>query len=162
MDLSSDLGEVQLQVAGNPDAAVFRQCSELGVARVCRQSGADLGERMYLALRDGLATHRKVLLLGSDCPFIDKAYLGAAIEALDEAPVVLGPATDGGYVLIGAKRVDPALFKGVSWGGAEVYAQTLAALGRLGWRHVELATLSDIDRPEDLPLWQACRARTEA
>ena len=115
----------------------------------------DLGERMYHGLASGLLTHDKVILVGSDCPFIDEAYIEQAVNALDSAPVVLGPAEDGGYVLIGVTRVAWALFRGVSWGTEAVYGQTVAALEGLGWRYVQLAALPDIDRPQDLPLWEA-------
>jgi glycosyltransferase A (GT-A) superfamily protein (DUF2064 family) len=71
--------------------------------------------------------------------------------------VVLGPARDGGYVLIGVRRVDPRWFEGVTWGTAAVYRQTVARLDASGASWQALAPLADIDRPEDLPLWWAAQ-----
>ncbi|RLA31853.1 MAG: glycosyltransferase, partial [Gammaproteobacteria bacterium] len=63
---------------------------------------------------------------------------------------VLGPAEDGGYVLIGVRRLSPVLFEGVDWGSDRVLRQTRARLTALGWRWHELRMLWDVDRPEDL------------
>lgn len=123
------------------------------------QCGADLGERMLHALRDGLSRYRKVVLVGSDCPGLDPAYLVHAAKALDDSDMVWGPATDGGYVLVGASRVDAACFRGIDWGSAAVMSQTL---DRARQSDISLAMLplrDDIDRPEDLPLWRAIRHR---
>ena len=78
------------------------------------------------------------------------AYLTAAFDALEEHDAVLGPAADGGYVLIGLRRPAPELFAGIPWGTDAVLAGTRAALDRLGWTWAELPTLHDLDRPEDL------------
>jgi glycosyltransferase A (GT-A) superfamily protein (DUF2064 family) len=63
---------------------------------------------------------------------------------------VLGPAADGGYVLVGARRVDPALFEAIRWGTSDVLAGQRARIRALGWRWMELGTLWDVDLPEDL------------
>ena len=146
------VGVVWLAVAGD-DTHPF--LSSLKHQRLHLQRGADLGERMYNALLLGLQDYANVLLVGSDCPFIDEAYLRAARGALDQDDVVLGPALDGGYVMIGVKRVKQEWFSGVSWGGGKVLEQTRQRLKSThsGWR--ELSALPDIDRPEDLPRWRA-------
>ncbi len=110
---------------------------------------------MYNALLLGLKSYSKVLVVGSDCPFIDEAYLQQALASLNQADVVLGPALDGGYVLIGAGRVHPEWFSGVKWGSAKVLAQTRERLESTGSNWRELEALTDIDRPEDLPCWRA-------
>jgi rSAM/selenodomain-associated transferase 1 len=153
--LTAGLGAVRLDVAGDPAHPLFQRCLSMGVAGVRRQSGADLGARMQDALRDGLATAERVVLVGSDCPQLDRDYLGAALAALDADDVVLGPARDGGYVLIGVRRVDACWFDGVAWGTAAVYPQTVARLDASGAAWQALAPLADVDRPEDLPLWWA-------
>ncbi|TNE76052.1 MAG: glycosyltransferase [Gammaproteobacteria bacterium] len=114
------------------------------------QQGSDLGERMSSAFADRLAHYRKVVLIGSDCPGLNAEYLKEAMRALDEEPVVLGPAEDGGYVLIGLAEPLPALFRDVPWGSAQVLEVTRARLREVGkgWR--ELKILPDIDRPGDL------------
>ena len=151
------LGPVEMAVAGEEGDALFEACRGLGVAALVRQRGADLGERMYNALAAGLARFERVVLVGSDCPAIDAAYLGQALAALEGAEVVLGPAADGGYVLIGARRVSPAMFRGIAWGTAVVFAETTRRLDQLRLSRAELTPLVDIDRPADLPAWIALR-----
>ena len=152
--LAAQLGDVELAVAGSTGHPLFAACRERGVRGLTRQRGGDLGERMYNAMLDGLARYERVLLVGSDCPAIDAAYLQQALEALDRVPVVLGPAVDGGYVLIGGRQVDPGLFSGIAWGGDRVYVQTLRRLRALGLRWAALPALADIDRPADLVHWR--------
>ena len=156
--LAADLGPVELAVAGSAQHPLFQRCSALGVAGVSAQQGADLGERMYNALVSGLGRFERVVLIGSDCPGIDRDYLVQAFAALERADIVLGPALDGGYVLIGARRVPPQMFSGISWGTASVFAETTDSLRRLGLDWAELTPLADIDRPEDLAIWAALGA----
>ncbi|MCB1698686.1 MAG: TIGR04282 family arsenosugar biosynthesis glycosyltransferase, partial [Halioglobus sp.] len=151
------LGPVELAVAGEVGHALFQRCLALGVSGLVAQRGADLGQRMHNALRVGLARYRQVVLVGSDCPGIDRAYLVQALAALEQAEVVLGRAEDGGYVLIGARRVCRAMFEGIPWGSAGVLAATTGRLRQLGLDWVELPALADIDRPGDLPNWVALR-----
>ena len=114
------------------------------------QQGADLGERMAFTFADRLSHYEKVVLIGSDCPAIDSDYIRTAFMALDEVPVVLGPAEDGGYVLIGLTAPSPTLFSGIPWGSERVLMQTRQRLVALCWQWRELDILPDIDRPEDL------------
>src|SRR5205085_7012926 len=91
-------------------------------ARLRLQRGADLGERMYGALR----RHRRAIIIGSDCPALRASDIARAARWLrGGTDVVLAPAQDGGYALIGARRVTPALFARVAWGGERVLAQTI-------------------------------------
>lgn len=118
------------------------------------QPQGNLGERMAAAVDWAFAQPGvgQVILVGSDCPAIDGAYLNLAAKALaGAAPLVLGPATDGGYVLIGMSQAVP-VFEGIDWGTDKVLAQTLARLEALGLAGHCLAPLGDIDRPEDLYL----------
>jgi len=153
------LGPVELAVAGNPGHPLFRQCRRLGVTTMSTQSGTGLGQRMYLALAAGLQLYERVVLVGSDCPGIDRDYLRAALKRLNAADVVLGPALDGGYVLIGARRIEPGVFEGLRGGTPQVLAQTRRALRGLGLAWKELPPLQDIDRPEDLAGWERLRDR---
>jgi len=114
------------------------------------QPPGDLGERMAAALADSLTHTQSAVLIGSDCPEVGPAYLRAAFAALDADDVVLGPAADGGYCLIGLRRAAPALFAGIPWGTDRVLARTRATLCGLGLHWAELPTLRDLDRPEDL------------
>ncbi len=156
---AAKLADVELWVAGDIHHPIFERCTEMGVGQLREQRGADLGERMYYAITDGLKRYRKVILVGSDCPAIDTQYLRSALVALERNPLVLGPATDGGYVLIGATRIDAGLFRGVAWGQAGVFAQTVRRAAVHGESWSQLETLPDIDRPQDIPLWQAIVGR---
>ena len=155
--LGAALGPVDLQVAGDLHHPLLERCRDAGLRGIQPQVGAGLGERMQYALESGLQNFDRVLLVGSDCPWIDTQYLRGAVAALDHAPVVLGPALDGGYVLIGVRRIDADIFRDIAWGTDVVYAQTLTRLRELGWEWAALPTLQDIDRPEDLAAWYRLR-----
>ncbi|MBT3026180.1 MAG: TIGR04282 family arsenosugar biosynthesis glycosyltransferase [Candidatus Thiodiazotropha sp. (ex Ctena orbiculata)] len=115
------------------------------------QRGTDLGERMGSAAALALARHRHVALLGVDCPVLAAHHLHQAFDWLSDGDdAVLGPAEDGGYVLLGLNRYHRRLFEGHNWGGRDVAASTREALSALGWRWRELPELWDLDRPQDL------------
>ncbi|MGE0623130.1 MAG: TIGR04282 family arsenosugar biosynthesis glycosyltransferase [Pseudomonadales bacterium] len=111
------------------------------------QSGADLGERMRRALEDDLSV--PTVLIGTDCPDIDRGYLAEAFAALERHELVLGPAVDGGYGLIGLTRPAPELFRDMPWGGPEVLRETLKRAGQAGMSCSCLPEIYDVDRPED-------------
>jgi glycosyltransferase A (GT-A) superfamily protein (DUF2064 family) len=111
-----------------------------------QQKGKDLGERMYHALS---RARRPAVLIGTDAPEIRPADLRRAHRLLAAGyDAVLMPAEDGGYALVGLRRVSAALFSGIAWGGPDVYAETVKRLS--GWRWRELRTVWDVDRPDDL------------
>ena len=115
------------------------------------QQGRDLGERMAQALTSALQRYRQVVLIGADAPGIDATYLDRALACLQqETELVLGPALDGGYVLIGGTVPSPALFDGVDWGTGAVLQQTLQRAEAVGLRYTLLEPLPDIDGPQDL------------
>lgn len=114
------------------------------------QRGADLGERLATAAESGLTRGDAVILIGTDCPQLSADYLGQAIARLAEYDAVLGPAADGGYVMLALKRPAPRVFAEIPWGGDQVAAITRRRLSELGWDWAELSPLPDIDRPEDL------------
>lgn len=138
----------QLWVSGEGGDIFFKSLQPQPEIRI--QQGADLGERMCRAIAAALNYKKSVLLIGSDCPAINSDYLRDAIVALDSVDVVLGPAEDGGYVLIAMKKAEPKVFEGVDWSTSRVLAQTRARLAALLLSHHELPVLNDIDRPEDL------------
>jgi glycosyltransferase A (GT-A) superfamily protein (DUF2064 family) len=113
---------------------------------------------MYNALVAGLDRFERVVLVGSDCPSIDRDYLNQALAALDQVDIVLGPAADGGYTLVGVRRVPREMFEGISWGTAAVFTETTLRLQWSGVAWSALPVLNDIDRPGDLPAWTALRA----
>ena len=119
------------------------------------QSGADLGERLHDAVTRALDSGaRRVLVVDTDCPELAPAILNQAANALESTDVVIGPALDGGYYLIGLRAASPELFQTIAWGTGAVLAQTLAAAARLGLRVHQLSPLSDIDEPQDLLVWR--------
>ena len=126
-------------------------CGPVELYGTARQRGADLGERMHRALARGLRRHRGVIIIGADCPALRPRDLRRAARWLaGGCDVVIAPAEDGGYALIGARRVAPLLFTGIAWGGPDVYESTVRKLVSLGYRWRALERLWDVDRPEDL------------
>jgi len=115
-----------------------------------RQRGADLGQRMHHAAADALLRGDKLVLVGTDCPPLDGSYVERALQALERNDAVLGPVQDGGYVLLGLKRVAGALFRDIPWGSDRVAEITRERMAALGWEWAELPLLWDVDRPEDL------------
>jgi rSAM/selenodomain-associated transferase 1 len=131
-------GAVELHVTARHAAFHFHD-------RIFLQQGSDLGERMYRALR----RHRRAILIGSDCPALEARDLQRAARLLCAGyRVVLLPTEDGGYALVAARAAPRAIFEGIDWGTAEVFAQTAKRLAPFRWR--ALRTLRDIDRPADL------------
>ena len=115
------------------------------------QQGADLGQRISHAIEQALQQYEMVIVVGSDCPLLDVDYLNEAFESLQQGnEVVLGPASDGGYVLIGMRSHYPQLFENVSWGTGQVLIQTREILRGIECLWHELPKRWDVDRPEDL------------
>ncbi|MDG2175458.1 MAG: TIGR04282 family arsenosugar biosynthesis glycosyltransferase [Gammaproteobacteria bacterium] len=141
----------ELHVDGNPAHPGFDNFS----GSILKQTGNNLGERMHYALNSALATHTSAVLIGSDCPGIDYHYLDSAFTALENGfNAVLGPAEDGGYVLIGLRsdvsEKSTDLFQDISWGTDTVSAQTRNLFQKLGLTWKELPVLQDLDEPSDL------------
>ncbi len=155
--VGSGLGDVELWLSEASTDPTVAQCLQWGVQALRQQRGVDLGERMHHAIRDGLRRYHQVVLVGSDCPGIDRGYLAAALSVLRHNDVVLGPATDGGYVLLGVTKSPRALFTGVPWGEASVFQDTVQRAQELDLSWRALSPLSDVDRPEDLSVWEALR-----
>ena len=124
------------------------------------QGEGDLGQRLQRALVEGFEDgSTAIVIVGSDIPDISSATIERAFEALKHSKLVLGPAGDGGYYLIGLQKDNehlayPELFKSIDWGTPRVLAQTVAAAYQLGIGYELLDTLNDVDRPEDLGIWQ--------
>lgn len=149
--LASGIGPVDLHCAPGIAHVFFRKNQQRFGIGLRSQGGGGLGSRMYRAFRRALRRHPYAVLIGSDCPALTPADLRAAARALKAgADAVLSPAEDGGYALIGLRRVSRRLFDGIAWGGPAVLEQTRARLRRLRWRCKELRTVWDVDRPEDV------------
>jgi rSAM/selenodomain-associated transferase 1 len=121
----------------------------------------DFGTCLYRAATSLLAAgHESVCLLNSDSPTLPTGYLVAAATALSALGdrVVVGPATDGGYYLLGCRRLPPC-FAGVSWSGASVLAETVARLDDPAWELALLPPWYDVDTPEG---WAMLRGHLRA
>lgn len=138
-------------VAGDPGHPVFRARDSMDWP-AWSQEGVDLGERMRNAADRALREAGAVVLVGADCVSVDRSCLEEALTALAGGhDVVLGPAEDGGYVLLGLRGTQWPLFADMPWGSARVLPETRDRLRASGARWVELAPRWDVDRPEDLP-----------
>lgn len=133
-----------------------RMASWLGSSRhYRRQAAGDIGCRMREAISAHQGRARRLLLIGSDCPDLTGDLLRDAFAALDSHDLVLGPAFDGGYYLIGvhagsSSLVCRTLFQDIPWSSGQVYSMTQARAEQLHLRCHILTTLHDIDTPEDL------------
>jgi rSAM/selenodomain-associated transferase 1 len=129
------------------------------------QGPGDIGRRMARAFCDARDRgHTSIVVIGADIPEMTTALLNRAFETLQNDTVVLGPAADGGYYLIGlpsrvAARPVPDLFSNMAWGTATVLPETCRRLQRKGLAYTLLETLNDVDRPADLPIWEQCQSK---
>lgn len=148
-----DWPDVELRHAPDDAAAELRQWLASGWT-LAPQGEGDLGERMRWAFAEHFAAGaQRVVMIGADCPWIQPADLTTAFAALQHSDLVLGPATDGGYWLIGLKAVQSELFRGMLWSTSSVLAETEARANRMGLAVVRLRTLSDVDTAEDWQSW---------
>lgn len=126
------------------------------------QSDGDLGMRMANAFQTCFnnkinhpSLETSVAIIGIDCPSLNSQIMNQAFDSLLRSELVIGPAVDGGYYLMGMRRFIPQLFQGINWGTSEVMKQTIQIAETLGLAIAYLPTLADIDRPEDLATWQS-------
>ena len=115
------------------------------------QPEGSLGDRINSAVVAAFADGaERVIVIGTDCPMLDETHLANAFQQLHDHDVVIGPATDGGYYLIGMQRHLPSLFENIAWGTETVLQQTLQIVAKLNVQAGQLASLSDVDYAEDL------------
>lgn len=151
----ASLGPVTLWCAPDARHRFFRALQRTTGVNCLVQPSGDLGERMHTAFRVH-CEQGPLLLIGTDCPVLRPDHLRQAAMALvDGFDVVLQPAEDGGYVLVGLRRPQPALFRGMTWSTDQVMAQTRERARAAGLRVSELDTLWDVDLPGDLERWRA-------
>ena len=142
--------------------------------RYCPQTAGSLGDRLWAAIRPRLKPSnqvtssgvspfaspvtQRVIAIGADCPDLSVSHLKQSFTALACTDLVLGPASDGGYYLIGLRQqTEPhtyrPLFQDIDWSTSRVLQQTLVKANQAGLSWATLETLSDIDRPSDLKIW---------
>jgi rSAM/selenodomain-associated transferase 1 len=139
-----------LACAGPLDDPVLAKLAAAHAMELCAQSGGDLGARMEHALDRELARGEACLIIGSDSPTVPHRYLDVALQRLIDHELVLGPATDGGYWLIGARRRAPELFHDLPWSTPSLLTRTLERLR--GARVALLPFHYDVDDGDDLTL----------
>jgi rSAM/selenodomain-associated transferase 1 len=117
------------------------------------QAEGDLGEKMYAAFHHLFDIgYKRVVIIGSDCPSLRPAHVTEAFAALHERDVVLGPAADGGYYLLGMHRLHHALFHGKEWSTPTIFVETIHSIDGLALTYYLLPMLTDVDEKEDVPL----------
>lgn len=115
------------------------------------QEGNDLGERMKNAFTAIFhKEYKKMVIIGTDCPELHTDILLDAFKSLDSHDVVIGPAMDGGYYLLGMKQLHSSLFENIKWSTNSVFEDTRIICAKLGLNYFLLPILRDIDREEDL------------
>jgi rSAM/selenodomain-associated transferase 1 len=144
--------DVALWSAGPQDDIVSGWAYRLDVP-VRMQPEGDLGVRLAAAFEEGLRRYQRVVIIGSDAPSLPVEHIGAAFDALEEAPMMLGPANDGGYYAVGASHSVQPSFLGVRWSTCHALRDTARANAQR--RIATIAPWYDIDEPADLAVLRA-------
>ncbi len=122
-----------------------------GIYRKKLQTGINLGDKMANAFSELFAKgYQKLLVIGSDCHELETGILQNAIDSLDDFDVVIGPAVDGGYYLIGMQAPLKEIFKGIEWSTEKVYQQTISLINQKNLTVAILPELRDVDGIDDL------------
>ncbi|MBX9733902.1 MAG: TIGR04282 family arsenosugar biosynthesis glycosyltransferase [Chitinophagaceae bacterium] len=117
------------------------------------QTNGDLGNRMASAFEQVLSERAtKCIIIGTDCATLTEEIIETAFTELETKDLVIGPASDGGYYLLGMKKMYPALFKGISWSTEKVFEQTIVQVENLSLDYSLLPVLSDMDEAHQVPL----------
>lgn len=145
----------EITLCVEPAEATGRVQAWLGSAwPVQPQRGATLGERLADATnRTFTEGMRRIVIIGTDSPWINHVHIEEAFSAMEQADLVLGPAVDGGYYLVGLAKPAPGLFRGIAWSTSQVLNQTLTNARTLGVTMSLLPEGYDIDRLTDLQRW---------
>ena len=149
---AESLCDVHLCCAPDSQHAFFQACAQDYPLTLAKQEGSDLGLRMLNAFKHALANYDHAIIIGCDCPSLTIGDIRQAFTALQNGnDVVIGPAADGGYVLIGLNEPHRDLFENMSWGTHAVASQTRQSAARNGLTVFELNQQWDVDYAED---WQ--------
>ena len=143
------LCETQLWCAPDIGHEFFQGCKKQYDVTLFAQRGDDLGARMSSAIKESLRNYKRVVLIGTDAPSLTSNHIEQSISKLADNDVVITPAEDGGYVLIGMSRHCHAVFQSVPWGTDRVLACTRENFKVNDLIYDELETCWDIDRVED-------------
>ena len=143
------LCETQLWCAPDSTPAFFQNCKQQFDVELYEQCGTDLGERMSYAIEQSLKNFKRVILIGTDAPSLTTENIETAIQQLVENDIVIGPAEDGGYVLIGMSQHYHDVFQSIEWGSDMVLEATRKIFKENSLSSAELELCWDIDRLED-------------
>jgi rSAM/selenodomain-associated transferase 1 len=152
-----DIGSTSLWISGDQKHPAFEPWQE--IADFHTQPEGDLGIKMAAAVQASLQQDRLPILIGVDVPMLDVEYLSKAAQALLEHDLVISPAEDGGYGLLGMKQCHPQLFENKVWGTDSVLADTyadLATFKQQGFNWAELPTVWDVDEVADVERYLEC------
>ena len=152
LQMCTSAGAFDVQLWCSPDTShrFFVDCQRRYGVQLKQQHGNDLGERMSNALKAMLGSYNKIVIIGSDAPVLDMKTIDAAFSELAHREIVLVPAEDGGYVLLGATVQHDDMLKDVPWGSKKVLSSTLDNMKRLNYNVALVGKSWDVDRPEDL------------
>lgn len=152
---SATLCPVEIWCSPSSEHPFFQQCKDQYRVALHSQSPGDLGQRMSQAIQTTLAEADCVVLIGADCPALDATDLAAAFNALNTgSDVVIGPAEDGGYYLIGMRHHQPSLFADMPWSTPAVRSVTEERIQTLNLRLHTLPLRKDLDTPEDYAVYR--------
>ena len=147
----SDFNSVKLFIDGNIRHSYFNSVKKRYGIRLYPQKGHDLGRRMFNAFQSVLNKYKYAVLIGSDCPGIVVNDLRTSLSLLkQDNDIVLGPANDGGYYLVGLKKNNDKLFNNIQWSTESVANETYRIVKELNWKLSKLPVHTDIDNSRDL------------
>jgi len=148
--LNANIGPVELCVTPDRNHQLWRKLELADDITWSKQGVGDLGNRLARIAKRVIDKKEAVLLIGTDCPQLDKEKLRHAALVLQTADACLIPAEDGGYTLLGLQQFHPSLFVNIPWSTNKVAEITRQRIRLLKWNMRELPSLNDIDHPEDL------------
>jgi len=156
--IQAELCPVELWCSPDTRHGFFNACRRDYGVTLRVQQGANLGQRMNHALSTTLKQTSSAVLIGSDCGSLGVDELRFALAALQAGQdAVLGPAEDGGYVLIGLRRPQPTLFRNIAWSTSRVLPMTRQRLRRADLDWAELPLGWDVDHPKDIRRWRLAK-----
>lgn len=148
--LKSGIGTVELCASPARRDPAWSSASVPPSVQWSDQGAGDLGERMARVAQRRIAAGESILLIGTDCPELDVAYLRLAATALHQFDAVMAPSFDGGYALLGLNQFHASIFTDIAWSTDAVASTTQHRLAQLAWQTHYLPIVHDIDDPEDL------------
>ncbi len=158
--LKAGFSSLQIWISGDIKHSYFKSFKNQNSVTLHEQKGKDLGERMFNAFDIALSQHAFAVTIGCDCPSLECSDLTAAKEYLEKKmDIVVGPAVDGGYYLIGLRNNHEKVFSDIKWGQQNVFKDTCTNIESLNWELGLLERRWDVDRPADLLRYFKCKAK---